>query len=117
MFLIKTCHLDPEEVDLCASLGLRTEPVCPDNPACTKKANDPGEVCHNSRQQCAMVYCSNWFTGVWVESVGMLYIYLRVIPNNTRLNASEQQDLQPISFLAENQLMSGSRLRMVQTEM
>lgn len=112
--------LHPPKVALCASLGLRTEPMCPDNPSCTKKANYHGDMCHNSGLWASTVY-SNWFSVVGFESVWVFYIHLQVIPNNsTRPDTNKQQDLQPISLLAADQLihcrMSGSRFRMVQME-
>lgn len=87
--------------------------MCPDNPACTKKANYHGNMA-------SMAY-SNWVSVVGFESVSMFYIHLQVIQNNsTRLNTSKQRDLRPISLLAADQLihcrMSGSRFRMVQME-
>lgn len=98
--------LHPPKVALCASLGLRTEAMCPDNPASTKTANYHGDMCHNSRLWASRYILIGSQRLSLSLSACFTYTCGSFQTSAQEQNADKQQDLQPISVLTADQVQA-----------
>lgn len=69
---IPLLDLTCSEMALLSKSWLENRAICPDNPACSKRANYQGDMCHNSPRLAFTVY-SNWLSLDGFLSVSMFF--------------------------------------------
>lgn len=107
------------QVAFCACLGLSTQPMCPDNPACTKKTNHLMATCVITTSSRPLQ--SNWLSLYWVWACRHVFTY------TCRSFQTTAHDWEPVCSKICNLLaywqefsrfrQSGSRFRVAHMEM